>query len=100
MKFDPITKDVYTDKGEFVKTLNCPYKMSWDKLEVINSSSRKCVNCDHLIIDTENLTDHNLLDIIKQNPQTKKWAITTSFTSLADNGKNTGLITISFYKRN
>ncbi|NGX85290.1 hypothetical protein [Aequorivita sp. KMM 9714] len=70
MKFDPITKEVYTDKGEFVKTLNCPYKMSWDKLEVINSSSRKCVNCDHLIIDTENLTDHNLLDIIKQNPQT------------------------------
>ena len=70
MKFDPITKDIYTDKGEFVKTMNCPYKMSWDKLEATNSTLRKCAKCDHLIVDTESLTDDDLMGIIRQNPET------------------------------
>lgn len=70
MKFNPITKEVYTDNGEYVKKMNCPYKMTWEKLETINSTMRKCVNCDHLIVDTAYLTDDNLLDIIQNNPQT------------------------------
>jgi hypothetical protein len=70
MKFDPLTKDVYTDKDEFLKTINCPYKMTWDKLEAINSTSRKCANCDYLIVDTEVLTDDDLLKIVRQNPDT------------------------------
>ena len=70
MKFNPLTKDVYTDKGEFVKTMNCPYKMSWDNLETTNSTMRKCANCDHLILDTEGITDEELLKIVRQNPET------------------------------
>jgi hypothetical protein len=70
MKFDPLTKKVYSDKDEFVKTMNCPYKMSWDQLEVTNSSFRKCSNCDHLIVDTEGLSDDQLLKIVRQNPET------------------------------
>lgn len=70
MKFDPLTKDIYTDKGEFVKTMNCPYKMSWDKLEVINSNLRKCANCDYLIVDTKDQTDDELLKMVRQNPDT------------------------------
>ena len=68
MKFDPLTKDIYTDKDEFVKTMNCPYKMNWDNLEVINSTSRKCTNCNHLIVETANLTDDNLVKLVKENP--------------------------------
>jgi len=70
MKFDPITKDIYTDKNEFVKTMNCPYKMNWDKLERTNSTFRKCSNCDHLIVDTEIVTDDDLLKMVRQNPNT------------------------------
>lgn len=70
MKFDPLTKDIYTDKDEFVKTMNCPYKMSWDSLEATSSTLRKCANCDHLIVDTEGLTDDDLLKIVIQNPDT------------------------------
>ena len=70
MKFDPLTKDIYTDKDEFVKTMNCPYKMSWDNLEATSSTLRKCANCDHLIVDTEGLTDDDLLKIVIQNPDT------------------------------
>ena len=70
MKFDPITKDIYTDKNEFVKTMNCPYKMSWDNLEVTNLALRKCAKCDHLIVDTEIVTDDDLLKMVRQNPNT------------------------------
>lgn len=70
MKFDPLTKDIYTDKDEFVKTMNCPYKMSWDNLETTNSALRKCTNCDHLIVDTEALTDDDILNVVRQNPDT------------------------------
>ncbi len=70
MKFDPIKKEVYTDKDEFVKKMNCPYKMNWDKLERANSTMRKCSNCDHLIVDTEFLSDDELLSMVKLNPYT------------------------------
>ena len=70
MKFDPITKEIYTDKDEFVKTMNCPYKVTWDKLENTNSIFRKCENCNHFIVDTENLTDDDLLKMVIQNPDT------------------------------
>jgi hypothetical protein len=70
MKFDPLTKDIYRDKDEFVKTMNCPYKMSWDNLEATSSTLRKCANCVHLIVDTEGLTDDHLLKIVIQNPDT------------------------------
>lgn len=68
MKFNPLTKEIYTDKGEFVKTMNCPYKMNWDNLETTIINMRKCGNCDHLIVDTEVLTDDELLKMVRQNP--------------------------------
>ena len=70
MMFDPITKDIYTDKGEFVKRMNCPYRLSWDNLEATNSTMRRCSNCDHLIVDTEVLTDDDLLKMVRRNPDT------------------------------
>lgn len=70
MKFNPITKEVYTDKDQFVKKLNCPFKMKWDDLEQTNSTFRKCSNCESLIINTKYYTDNELLEIIKQKPNT------------------------------
>lgn len=70
MKFNPLTKTIYTDSGEFVKTMNCPYKVRWDNLETTTSTSRKCTNCDHSILDTAVLTDEDLLHIVRQHPDT------------------------------
>jgi len=70
MKFDPLTKNIYTDNDEFVKTMNCPYKMSWDNLEATNSTMRKCSICDHLIIDTVYISDDELLNLVAENPDT------------------------------
>lgn len=70
MQFDPITKTVYTDTGEFVKQMHCPYKMQWAQLEVAGGAHRKCSKCDHLIADTGVLTDDELLKRVKDNPDT------------------------------
>jgi hypothetical protein len=70
MKFNPLTKAIYTDNGGFVKTLNCPCKMRWDNLEATTSTTRKCTNCDHSILDTAALTDEDLLHIVRQRPDT------------------------------
>jgi len=70
MRFDPITKQVYTNNGEFIKKMNCPYKINWDTLEATSTTSRKCSNCDHLIIDTEYMSDDELLHLVTQNPDT------------------------------
>lgn len=69
MKFNPITKDVFTDQGKFIKQLNCPYKMNWETLEGTNPDRRKCSNCDHFIINTKHLEDVVLLKMVKQNPK-------------------------------
>lgn len=70
MKFNPLTKEIYTDKGKFIKQMNCPYSMNWDDLEKSTDSSRKCVTCNHSIIDTEFLSDDELLKMVKRNPET------------------------------
>lgn len=70
MKFDPLTKDVFTDKDEFVKTMHCPYNMSWDDLQYANSTMRNCSTCQKFIVDTEHMADEELLMMVRQHPET------------------------------
>ncbi len=70
MKFDPLSKEVFTDNDQFVKKLNCPYKMSWDDMEPVDDSKRKCSRCDHFILNTEHLTDEELVEIVSKHPDT------------------------------
>jgi hypothetical protein len=70
LKFNPLTKEVFTDKDEFIKKLDCPFKMKWDDLKDTDSTFRKCSNCDRLIVDTKILSDDQLLETIKQGPHT------------------------------
>ena len=70
MKFDPISKEVLTNKGEFIKKINCPFNMRWDNLIGDDLSNRKCSKCDHRIIDTQLLTDVELLNMVKENAKT------------------------------
>ena len=70
MRFDPIKKEVYSDQGEFIKKMNCPYKLNWMNLDATNTTSRKCSNCDRLVVDTKFLSDDELQNMVKQNPNT------------------------------
>lgn len=71
MKFNPITKDVFSNSGQFIKQLNCPLKKNWDSLLNSKESHNKiCDTCKHEIIDTSKVSDNELIEIIKQNSDT------------------------------
>ena len=71
MKFDPINEILYTDGGELIKEMKCPYRIRWDQLsKSTTSSNRDCSVCDQVIIDTENKTDAEILSLIKDKPST------------------------------
>jgi hypothetical protein len=70
MQFNPLTKVIYTDSGELIKTISCPHKVGWDNLEATTLTTRKCTFCEHSILDTAALTDEELLKTVRQNPNT------------------------------
>ena len=70
MKFNPITKTLFTDDNQLLKKMNCPYKMNWLELESTSLSTRSCATCQKPIYDAMQLSDNELLDIFKLNSDT------------------------------
>lgn len=70
MVLNPITNELFSDSGILIKKLECPYKIEWKDLEVINKVSRNCSVCDHQILDTAFFTDDALLEVVSNNPAT------------------------------
>ena len=70
MKYNPITKTIYTDDNQFLKKMHCPFMMDWNSLEAISQTTRSCATCQKPIYDAMQLSDNELLDIFKQNPDT------------------------------
>ena len=72
MKFNPHTKEVFTDTGQFLKKLQCPYRINWNKLQQYeeNPRERSCSECEHQILDTAQYGDNELLSILTSNPET------------------------------
>jgi len=70
MILNPITNELFSDSGILIKKLECPYKIVWKDLEVINKVSRNCSVCDHQILDTAFFNDDTLLEVVNKNPAT------------------------------
>ncbi len=70
MQFNPITKELFTDKNEFVKKMHCPFNQKWDSMADKHTSYRLCVICEHKVVDTSFLSDEQLLEMVRQNPAT------------------------------
>ena len=68
MLFDPQTKKLYTDDGVFIKKLHCPLKMHVAQLQATNDTLF-CQQCQHTIVDTANLTEQQLQNIVEKNPE-------------------------------
>ena len=70
MKFNPITKTLFTNEGILIKKLHCPYGVKWDDLSTQQeTSNRYCNICEKNIIDTDNLSDNAVINIVKSNPE-------------------------------
>tara|TARA_B100002052_G_scaffold88815_1_gene81719 strand:+ start:425 stop:706 length:282 start_codon:yes stop_codon:yes gene_type:complete len=70
MKYDPIKKQLFTDKGLLIKRLHCPIKIQWNELKSndLNNKNKLCKHCTQLIIDTSYYSDKKLYNMAQDNP--------------------------------
>jgi hypothetical protein len=69
MKFNPITKKLYTDSGELIKRLHCPLRMQWAQLRQNPvTPHRMCIACERTVLDTDDMTDAELLAKVQAHP--------------------------------
>lgn len=72
MKFNPITKTLYTDNGQLIKKMHCPYpSLRWNDLSAIDGSIDKiCSLCESNIVETKEFSGEALLKLLEEEPDT------------------------------
>lgn len=71
MKFNPVSKKLFTDDGEFIKKLYCPYQLKWDLLKLLpDQRSRLCSLCEKPVIDTNHYDEAHLKRLLEERPDT------------------------------
>ena len=69
MKFNPITRRLFSDDGELIKRLHCPYGMGWAGLEsTADPSVSTCAICERGIKDTDGMSDTAVRQLVRENP--------------------------------
>lgn len=71
MKYNPITQELYTDAGNFLKQLHCPLAKRWEQLDPTSDVQAKtCSTCNKPVYDTSLFVDSELQDMLKNAPKT------------------------------
>ena len=72
MKFNPITKILYTNDDRLIKKMFCPYtSLRWDDLTSIEGSmDRFCAICENSVVETDGLDDESLWKLLQEKPET------------------------------
>ncbi len=65
-----IDKDIYTEKGELLKTIDCPKKVSLKDLRTDKDKTLYCKNCEKNILNTEHMSEDKLIEILKKDKDT------------------------------
>jgi hypothetical protein len=67
MKYNPIKRILYTDKGEIIRKLDCPYKVAFSEpvTDLPANDEHICSICNGEIIDTTGYEDEALLKLSK-----------------------------------
>lgn len=75
MLYNPISKQLFSDSGSFIKQLYCPLQKRWEELESsenlqpIPLKGRLCDSCNKSVIDTNLIKENELIELLKQDPQ-------------------------------
>ena len=71
MKYNPITQELYTDTGTFLKQLHCPLAKKWEQLDPTSSAQAKtCSTCNRAVYDTSILGDSEVQTMLNTAPET------------------------------
>ena len=65
-----IDKDIYTEKGELLKIIDCPKKVTLKDLRTDKDKSLYCKNCEKNILDTEYMSEEKLTVILQKDKDT------------------------------
>ena len=68
MKYNPITRCLYTSDNHLIKKLSCSYHLDWNDLQSIDQKSKLCSICTKTVTDTVGLSEKEILRIIEVNP--------------------------------
>lgn len=69
MKFNPNTRQLFTNAGVLIKKLHCPRGVKWSDLHHSDPIQKYCVFCERNIIDTKSLDDESVLTIAIQDAE-------------------------------
>lgn len=70
MKYNPLTRRLFTNDGRLLKQLHCPFRVEWDELQPEGDSSfRNCGICGHQITDTAMLDEQGALALLSAHPE-------------------------------
>jgi hypothetical protein len=71
MKYNPISQELYTDAGTFLKQLHCPLAKRWEQLGPTSDVQAKtCSTCNKPVYDTSLLMDSELQNMLINAPET------------------------------
>ena len=71
MQYKVDTKELYTDKGEFVKKMQCPRDIDWRNMPTVkNDIKRHCIHCNKSIMNVEFLSDDEIVFLLNKRPET------------------------------
>jgi len=62
-----IDKKIFTKEGEYLKSINCPKKVSFEDLKNEKDKSLYCHNCEKAILDTDYISEDKLIDKLKKD---------------------------------
>ncbi len=70
MQFKVDTKELYTDKGEFVKKMQCPLDVVWGNMTPTeNEIERNCIRCNKSVLNVEFLSDDEVVFLVNKRPE-------------------------------
>ena len=70
MIFKFATKEIFSDKGTFIKKLHCPYHVKWQNLDDFKQSAHKACNiCNKTIYNTASMNDQQIADLVAKDSQ-------------------------------
>ena len=62
-----IDEKIFTKEGEYLKSINCPEKVSIKDLKKEKDKSLYCNNCEKSILDTDYISEDKLIEILEKD---------------------------------
>lgn len=76
MLYNPISKQLFSNSGTFIKQLHCPLQKRWEELETgqnfqpITLKGKLCDSCNKVVYDSNLIKENELIELIKKDPHT------------------------------